>query len=104
MDPALWELLRGEAGAGDREIEAIIRFVRPDVEIPDVRGVSRFGTVATCRIRAGGVIPVRARPEVASLKAARGLSPGCDPGPGVPEDIRPTDVRRSAGLTLTGRG
>ena len=104
MDPALWELLRAEAGPGDREIEAIIRFVRPEVEVPDVRIVSRFGTVATCRIRAGDVIPVRARPEVASLKAARGLSPGCDPGPGVPEDIRPTDVRRSPGLTLTGKG
>ena len=104
MDPALWELLRAEAGAGDREIEAIIRFVRPDVEIPDVRIVSRFGIVATCRIRARDIIPVRARPEVASLKAARGLSPGCDPDAGVPGDARPADIRRSPELTLTGKG
>jgi len=104
MDPALWELLRAEAGADDRVIEAIIRFVRPELEIPDVRIVSRFGTIATCRIRARDVIPVWARPEVVSLKAARGLSPGSDPGFESPGDIRPTDVRRSPGLTLTGTG
>ena len=45
MDPALWELLRAEAGTdGDRVLEAIIRLARPGIEIPDVRIVSRFGT------------------------------------------------------------
>ena len=80
VDPALWELLRAEAGTdGDRVVEAIIRLARPGIEIPDVRIVSRFGTVATCRIRARDVVAVRARPEVVSVKAARGLSPGFDP-------------------------
>ena len=110
MDPALWELLRAEAGTdGTGIIEAIIRFVRPGIEIPDVRIVSRFGAIATCRIRARDVIAVRARPDVVSLKAARGLSPGFEPTqPEVPGPvqlgIRPTDVRRSPTLTLTGAG
>ena len=112
MDPALWELLRAEAGAdGDRVLEAIIRLARPGIEIPDIRIVSRFGTVATCRIRARDIVPVRARRDVVSLKAARGLSPGFEPtvGAAVPDalaraDFRPADVRRSPGLTLTGKG
>jgi peptidoglycan hydrolase-like protein with peptidoglycan-binding domain len=110
VDPALWELLRAETVTdGTGIIEAIIRFARPGIEIPDVRIVSRFGTIATCRIRARDVIAVRARPDVVSLKAARGLSPGFDPavpempGPAQP-GVRPTDVRRSPALTLTGAG
>jgi hypothetical protein len=112
VDPALWELLRAEDGTdGDRVVEAIIRLARPGIEIPGVRIVSRFGTIATCRLRARDVIPVRARPEIRSIKAARGLSPGAEPaadpvdfgararpGPG------PTDVRRSPALGLTGAG
>ncbi|MDX6392225.1 MAG: hypothetical protein QOJ73_3288 [Streptosporangiaceae bacterium] len=112
MDPALWELLRAEAGAGDdREIEAIIRLARPGTEIPDVRIVARFGPIATCRIRPRDVIAVRSRSDVLSLKAPRGLSPGLDPGPApanppVPArlSIQPTDLRRSPAITLTGAG
>ena len=113
MDPALWELLRAEAGTdGDRVLEAIIRLARPGIEIPDVRMVSRFGTIATCRILARDVIAVRARPDVLSLKAPRILSPGFEPPPAVPPDtaspalpdIRPTDIRRDPGLGLTGAG
>lgn len=113
MDPALWELLRAEAGTdGDRVLEAVLRLARPGIEIPGVRIVSRFGTIATCRIRARDVIAVRARPDVISLKAPRILSPGFEPppvsppdstGPAVP-DILPSDVRRSPGLGLTGAG
>jgi hypothetical protein len=52
MDPALLELIRrGKAVAG-REVEAIIRLRRPGLNIPGVRIVSRFGRVATCRVRA----------------------------------------------------
>jgi outer membrane protein OmpA-like peptidoglycan-associated protein/subtilisin family serine protease len=112
VDPALWELLRAEAGAdGDRVLEAIIRLARPGIEIPDIRIVSRFGTVATCRIRARDIVPVRARHDVVSLKAAHGLSPGFEPTTGAaaadalpPAGFRPADVRRSPGLTLTGKG
>jgi subtilisin family serine protease len=113
MDPALWEeLLEAEAAAdGDRVLEAIIRLAQPGIEIPDVRIVSRFGTIATCRIRARDVIAVRARPEVISLKAPRGLSPGFEPAVGPPGPAgpallseRPSDVRRSRTLALTGAG
>lgn len=112
MDPALWELLRTEAGTdGDQMLEAIIRLSRPGIEIPDVRVISSFGTVATCRIRARDVVPVRALPDVVSLKAARGLSPGFEPAanPAAPDvfpraNPRPTDVRRSRELSPTGRG
>ena len=112
MDPALWELLRAEAGAdGDRVLEAIIRFARPGIEIPGVRIVSRFGTIVTCRIRARDVIAVRARPEVVSVKAPRILGPGFDPavppldpvGPARPATCA-TDLRRSPELALTGAG
>ena len=94
MDPALWELLRAEAGTdGDRVLEAVIRLARPGIEIPGVRIVSRFGTIVTCRIRARDVIAVRARPDVISLKAARGLSPGFEP---------PAPARRIAGTRCPG--
>jgi subtilisin family serine protease len=105
VDPALWELLRAEAAAdGDREVEAIIRFVRPGTEISGVRVVSRFGTIATCRILARDVIRIRALDDVASVKAAHGLSPGSGLGAAGPGDMLPDDVRRPPGLTLTGRG
>jgi subtilisin family serine protease len=112
VDPALWELLRAEAGTeGDRVLEAVIRLARPGIEIPDVRMVSRFGPIATCRIRARDVIAVRARRDVISLKAPRILSPGFEP-PVAPPDpaspaqpgLRPTDVRRSPEFGLTGAG
>jgi subtilisin family serine protease len=112
VDAALWELLRAEAGTeGDRVLEAIIRLARPGIDIPDVRMVSRFGTIATCRIRARDVIAVRARPDVISLKAPRILSPGFEPSVTPPDpdspalsEVRPTDMRRSPGLGLTGSG
>src|SRR5690348_8408893 len=93
-------------------LEAVIRLARPGIEIPGVRMVSRFGTIATCRIRARDVIAVRAQPDVISLKAPRILSPGFEPPPTTPPDqvhpalpdIRPTDIRRSPGLELTGAG
>jgi hypothetical protein len=112
VDPYVWELLRAEAGAdGDRVLEAVIRLARPGVEIPNVRIVSRFGTIVTCRIRARDVVPVRARPDVISFKAALGVGPDFEPshrprdsaGPAGPS-IRPTDVRRSPALTVDGAG
>ncbi len=112
MDPALWEALRAEAGTdGDRVLEAVIRLARPGIEIPDVRMVARFGTVATCRIRARDVIGVRARDDVLSLKAPRGISPGFEPADAGPDDgdpasldPGPADARRGPGLGLTGAG
>ncbi len=109
MDPALWELLRAEAdGEGAREIEAVVRFTHPDVEVAGVRIVSRFGPIATCRIPADEVVAVRARPDVLSVKAARGIRPGDEPGPPAgpaaePQPL-PTDLRRDPALVPTGAG
>jgi subtilisin family serine protease len=112
VDPALWELLRAEAGTdGDQVLEAVIRLARPGLEIPGVRMVARFGTIATCRIRARDVIAVRARPDVISIKAAHGLSPGFEPAASPPDhpsaappSVCPADLRRGPELGLTGAG
>ncbi|WP_433379086.1 S8 family serine peptidase [Actinoplanes sp. CA-142083] len=116
MDPALWERLRAEEGAGeDRAIEAIIRLRRPDAEIPGVRMVARFGTIATCRIAPGDVVAVHDHPEVFSLKAARLVGPvrtaAGPPGSERLADLRraagperPGDQRRPPGIGVTGAG
>lgn len=78
MDPALRELLR-EVGT-DRVVEAIIRLRRPRVQLPGVRIVARFGSVATCRLPLSAIRAVRAHPAVVSLKAARPLGPECGAG------------------------
>ena len=102
MDPALHELLLTEETVAGREIEAIIRLRRPEVQVPGVRLVAVFGTVATCRLPASAVRDTRRHPNVASLKAPRRLAPEREdarPGGG-----RPSDVRRPPNLGLTGRG
>jgi Subtilase family/D-alanyl-D-alanine carboxypeptidase len=112
MDPALLELIRrGKAVAG-REVEAIIRLRRPGLNIPGVRIVSRFGRVATCRVRAEAIASVRAHPDVVSLKAPRTLGPEPDPDPVGPQPdppegpiaLRCTDIRRPPGIHLDGSG
>ena len=110
MDPALWELLRGEEEAGeDRELEAIIRLAKPGIEIPDVRMVARFGTIATCRLLASDVVAVHDRDDVVSLKAARWLGEAREldpPGPpalhAAPRE-RPIDLRRPPDLDASGK-
>ena len=109
MDPALRELLRSEEAVEDRTIEAIIRLRRPGVTVPDVRLVSLFGTIATCRVPASSVGEVRAHPNALSLKAARRLVPDLEPvtPDGAVESrsgLRPTDSRRSWDLPLSGAG
>jgi subtilisin family serine protease len=103
VDPALWQELRDD---GERMVEAVIRLARPGIEVPGVRIVSRFGTVATCRIPAADVIAARGRPEVLSLKAARGISPGWQETEDPPADPGwlPGDERRAASLGPTGAG
>jgi Subtilase family len=108
MDPALQELLRSEEAFEDRVIEAIIRFRRPDVEVPGVRIVSRFGPIATCRVPIRSVRRVRAHADVASLKAPRPLGPEYESRAkrhdGSRPEPRPSDSRRRADIWLTGAG
>jgi subtilisin family serine protease len=102
VDPALWEELREVAGG---ELEAIIR-LRPGVtDVPGVRVVARFGSVATCRLPARDVRRVREHPAVRSLKAARALSPDLVDVSAVPGDaVLPGDVRYRPGRPYTGAG
>jgi subtilisin family serine protease len=79
MDPALRELLRIGSEPPEDVIEAVIRLRRPGLEIPGVRIVARFGTVATCRLRLDDVPAVHADPNVISLKASRSILPQQDP-------------------------
>ncbi len=113
MDPALRELLRAERRDPERVVEAIVRFRFRDAVVPGVRVVARFGTVATCRIRARDVVAVRRHPLVASCKASRGLGPEHQTALAATGDVaeaatdpvhRPTDRRRPEGTGLTGRG
>ena len=111
MDPALWELLRGEEEAGeDRELEAIIRLAKPGIEIPDVWMVARFGTIATCRLLASDVVAVHDRDDVVSLKAARRLGEARELDPLGPPALhaaprgRPIDLRRPPDLDVSGKG
>ena len=102
MDPALWELLRRRAG--DAEVEAIVRLADPSLELPGVRIVSRFGTVATCRIPADQVVDIRSRPDVYSVKAPRAIGPALLEATTQARRLRATERRRPPGLGVTGAG
>jgi subtilisin family serine protease len=106
MDPALWELLRN-TGRDDHEVEAIIRLDDPQVDVASVNIVSRFGGIATCRLRRDSILRVRRDDNVVSLKAPRTLGPESQPNDAnsaaepslVPVD---RDRRRPLDLPLTG--
>ena len=73
--------------------------------------VARFGTVATCRIRARDVIEVRARDDVLSSRRRAGSAPVSSrrrrariDGDPAALDPGPADARRGPGLGLTGAG
>ncbi|AUT75538.1 hypothetical protein C2L64_44985 [Paraburkholderia hospita] len=76
MEAALFELLA--EGSPDDVVSVILR-------LDDTRGapdgvtiVSRFGAIATCRLRRGAIPSVRMHPSVASMKAARIYGPAID--------------------------
>lgn len=109
MDPALEELLRTGSDNDAEEVEAIIRLDHPQVEIPGVRIVSRFGPIVTCRLRRDAILETWQQEDVRSVKAARVYGP-----PDEPEGMNTTlnlpltpvhgDERRPFGLPLTGAG
>lgn len=109
MDPALWELLKTGGNDDAEEIEAIIRLDDPRAKIAGVRIVSRFGPIATCRLRKESILETRAEENVRSLKAPRLLGPELEPEGlnarlRLPPAVLPSDVRRPPGLSLTGAG
>lgn len=108
LDPALYELLKSTAYPDDREVEAIIRLDRPMDDVAGVRIVSRFGPVATCRLRKDAILTARRHENVASLKRPDPLGPelGVDDGPtrDLPLRVLDGDERRPPGIGLTGAG
>lgn len=100
MDPALWEMIQGDA---DQEVEAIIRLKAHAEAPPGVRIVSRFGDIATCRLQRGLIRQVHDSEEVSSLKAPRLLVPDPVEDEGVPgEDIEAAPRRPD--VSEAGRG
>jgi|GEM_PF-1134747 len=103
MDPALEELLAGEAA---EELEVVLK-LRGAAAPPGVRVVARFGPVVTGRVERGRLRQVRAHPEVVSVKAPRLLAledeVPLEASPLTLEPL-PSDVRRPADLPETGRG
>jgi subtilisin family serine protease/peptidoglycan hydrolase-like protein with peptidoglycan-binding domain len=102
MDPRLIRLF--ELGHKDDEVAAILR-LDPKGPIPTgVRVITRFGPIATVRIRRGDIPRVHDSAAVASMKPAAPLlreSPAQDSGAVV---ATARDVRRPAGQHATGRG
>src|SRR6266487_1231093 len=96
MDPALWEELRTKDNPQE-EIEAIVRLDRPEAKVAGLRIVSRFGPIATCRLRRDAILQVHDEENVVSLKATRGVFPEPDEeasGEVLPLSVLPGDVRR----------
>jgi hypothetical protein len=109
MDPRLRELLRGAVDRGDQEIEAIVRLRHPDIEVPGLRIVSRFGDIATCRLPISDIERAWRHEDVLSLKASRPLGSQRDmPEPSaalrLPLDVLATDIRRPPDCEQTGAG
>ena len=56
MDPALWEILKTGKQNDAEEIEAIIRLDSPFQLPGSIRIISRFGPIATCRLKRDKII------------------------------------------------
>lgn len=107
MDPQLLEEIA--RGAADQEIEALARLRLDMAPPPELRIISRFGPIVTCRLRRADILEVRKHPAVRSLKAARTLA--SDPVESLldPEAARAHPPPRSGaprrpGVKETGRG
>jgi subtilisin family serine protease len=68
MDGLLWEVY--ESGEPEDEVSVILRLQEGAEPPPNLRIVSRFGDVATARLRRGEIVSTRNAPGVASLKAS----------------------------------
>jgi monoamine oxidase/subtilisin family serine protease len=103
MDPALRELAR--RGDPDDEISVIIRLRQPGETPRAARVVSRFGDVATARVRRGDIDRLWSEPVVASVKAPHAYAPDLEPVRAAgAEPADPRDGGRAADLGATGRG
>jgi subtilisin family serine protease len=103
MDPALNELI----GAGPPSDEVAVLLRLADGVAPEgARIVARFGDIATARLDRGAIRRVHNTGGVKSVKAPGVYRPDWLPAAEQADslEIRPSDVRRPANLTQTGRG
>jgi subtilisin family serine protease len=80
FDPALKQLLLQTTGspsgesisedAGTRKVPVVARLVDPTIEVEGLNFITRFGHIATGRVRLDQLIAVHEHPNVASLKAS----------------------------------
>ncbi len=71
MDPGLFELVDGNA---DDQLSAIVRLNKSDIIPDNIRIISQFDEIATCRLRRADILKVHADAKVKSLKAPRSLN------------------------------
>ena len=107
MDPNLLRLL--EEGNDEDEVAAVVRFGQTGVVPEGVRIVTRFGDIATVRLRRGAIPDVRASAEIVSMKPPTPLIPEPEIAPPVPPEDLPesfawVDDRRPRSESATGRG
>jgi len=103
MDPNLRELIL--SGEPQDDVEAIMRLTDAKVLPDDVRIISQFGEIATCRLPRHSISKVWADVAVASLKASRNF--GLEPEPETEEadsDLEELDYVRRPDVEATGKG
>lgn len=105
MDPILRQLI--EAGNGDEEVEVILKLRDDGVVPPDVRLVTRFRDIATCRLSRNQIRETWEHPAVVSVKGSRYVmaEPVLVESDGASSSAyRVSASRRPAALEFTGRG
>lgn len=103
MDPQLWEEIA--IGDANGEIDAIIRLKKNTRPPEQIRIVSQFGDIATCRMLRRDILAVRQHPSVRSLKASRRLNNDVEESEYSAEIDRPKrSVRRRPRIRETGAG
>ncbi|RDS81104.1 hypothetical protein DWU98_11170 [Dyella monticola] len=113
MDSGLWELY--EFGNQDDEVAAIIRLGHHSALPKGVRVVAQFSDIITARLKRSNIPAVSSAPEVASMVAGDAYNgpeveitdvdmKDADLKEGSDYVVQPSDIRRPADQTATGRG
>ncbi|MET9272064.1 FAD-dependent oxidoreductase [Kribbella sp. NPDC003557] len=101
MDPALQELVR--SGEPEDEVAVILRLRRPGDTPALGTIVSRFGDIATARVRRDDIHRLRAEQTVVSVKAPRLYTPDLEPWPQENEEPADPNDAPFTDLGATGR-
>lgn len=105
MDPALQEIIANTNAP--QEVEAIIKLKYPDQTPENVRIISRFGNIATCRLQQKDIAEVWADESIFSIKAPRYVSVDPEPTNESSPDLADSDLlqyQRRPTTPYTGKG